>query len=186
MLCANNTIKERKSKTNLKSFSFSSLLISVAIFFVMIAILTNPRLYAQSVINGISLFFKAVFPGLLPFMFLSKILVQLDISSLFKPLNKITNRFFGINHNGFYAFFMSCISGYPIGAKITNDLYRSNYISDNETTKVAILSSTSGPIFVIGTVGALMLDNIKYGIIIYISNILAVILYSILLNLSTK
>ena len=68
-------------------------------------------------------------------------------------------KLFGINGYGFYAFIMSIISGYPLGCKITADLYNQGKISEKELTKTVIISSTSGLEFVIGAVGGLMLKS---------------------------
>ena len=186
MLQNNHTIIQKKSKIKLSSISFSSICLSIAIFVILILILTDPITYSQSIMRGITTFFKAVFPGLLPFMFLCKILTKLNISALFKPLNNFSLKIFGVDYNGLYAFFMSSISGYPIGSKITSDLYINKQINQSQVLKTAIISSTPGPIFVIGTVGAIMLRNIKFGIIVYISNLISVLLFSIILNAFSK
>ncbi len=81
---------------------------------------------------------------------------------------------------------MSTISGYPIGSKITADLYKKGLIGDAELTKCAIISSTSGPIFVIGAVGGAMLKSPLCGVIIYLSNIVAVVISMVLINLFSK
>ncbi len=174
-------------KMSFKDFSFSSFLLSIAIIVVMILILVSPVRYADSVITGLKLFFKAVLPGLLPFMFLTKLLTEFNvIGKLSNKLNVPINKLLGINGSGFYAFIMSAISGYPIGSKITADLYLSNQINEQQLTKTALISSTSGPIFVIGAVGGVMLKNIKAGVLIYISNILATLIFALLNNAFTK
>ena len=190
MLQINDTIKLKKSKTKsslflrLKETSLSSALLSIMIIVVMILILVNPSRYAKSVTGGLKLFFTAVLPGLLPFMFLCKILTEIDFfSKLSKPLNKPMQRFFGVGGYGFYAFLMSIISGYPLGSKITADLYSNGLLSKNEITKTAIISSSSGLEFIVGVVGGLMFKSVKIGIIIYVSNILAVLIASLFIHL---
>ena len=172
----------KKSKT-INTTNIQDIMLILAIFLVMIFLLLDPTTYATSVINGLKLFFTAVLPGLLPFMFLCKMLTNLNISRFFNFLSKPMNYLFGLSSNCFYAFFMSSISGYPIGSKITSDLYSQNKIKDNEILKCALLSSTSGPVFVIGSVGAIMLQNAKIGLIIYISNITASILSIVFIHI---
>lgn len=193
MIQINNTIISTKSKTKtrpflrLKSINLSSFLLSTMIIVVMILILVNPTRYAESVIGGLKLFFTAVLPGLLPFMFLCKILTELNLfSKLAKPLNSPMQKIFGINGYGFYAFLMSIISGYPLGSKITADLYKQGKISDSQVTKTAIISSTSGLEFIIGAVGGLLFNSPFIGLLIYLSNILAALTASFLLNLFSK
>jgi len=75
---------------------------------------------------------------------------------------------------------MTLISGYPIGAKIVSDLYQSGQINELEAKSVISLSSTSGPIFVIGSVGAKMLNNTTLGLLIFICHILGCLITAIL------
>jgi len=188
MTYVNDTIIRKKSKTNLKgNFSVSSIWLSLFIILIMILILVDPVPYSKSIINGLSLYFTAVLPGLLPFMFLCKLLTHQNvINKLAKPIKKPIRKLFGVSEQGFYAFLMSMLSGYPIGSKITSDLYNSGKLHKNELTKTALISSTAGPIFVIGAVGGLMLKNTTYGLVIYICNIISVILTSLFLHLFSK
>lgn len=67
---------------------------------------------------------------------------------------------------------MTIISGYPVGAKIVGDLSKNNLISPSEAKRIITLSSTSGPIFIIGSVGAGMLNNPKLGALIFLCHML--------------
>jgi len=185
MTLVNNTTTKNKCPTKFKSnFSVGSLLISIMTVIVMLTILIDSVTYAKSIIKGLTLFFTNVLPGLLPFMFFVKLLTnQKTIFYLTKPFTKISYKVFGVNNFSFYAFIMSIISGYPIGAKITSDLYLNGQISEQDLTKTAIFSSTPGLIFVIGSVGGLMLNNALLGLYIYLINIASIIISSILINL---
>ncbi len=188
MIQVNNTTTFIKSKTKIDhKFSISSLFISIMIIVLMLLILLDPVTYAKSIINGLTLYFTRVLPGLLPFMFLVKALTNQNIiNKLTKPLRKKTIQLFGVSEFGAYAFLMSLISGYPIGSKITTDLYLNGQIKHNELTKSAILSSTPGLIFVIGSVGGLMLNNVKLGLYIYLINITSIVIAGLLINIFDK
>lgn len=178
-----NTTFTKKSPTkSMKKANVQEMMLTLAIFLLMGCILTNARSYATSVTNGLKLFFFSVLPGLLPFMFLCKILSNFNFTKLTKFSSKFMNKLFGLDENCFQAFFMSLISGYPIGAKITTDLFLQGKISERDVTKCAILSSTSGLIFVIGTVGSIFLGSVKIGIILYFSSILSCVLSVFILN----
>ena len=182
-----NTIFSEKCKTKKATFArFQENVLIVAIFLVMFCILSNSALYAKSVTNGIKLFFVSVLPGLLPFMFLCKIITNLNFEKLSKIANKPMQKLFGIGGDCFYAFFMSLVSGYPIGSKITADLFMQGKISQKDSFLCAVLSSTSGLIFIIGSVGTGMLNSPKLGIIIYVSNVLSAVVSAILINLFAK
>ena len=178
-------------KPKIFSFKISSdlkdLLISAIIFMIMLIIILNPKLFSNGTINGIKLFFFSVFPGLFPFMFLTKALTSLGVVfKISKKLTPVSQKLFGASGVSLYAFFMSILSGYPIGAQIIGDLYTRGTITKKEAHKMTLFCTTSGPIFVIGAVGVGMLSSFKLGVILYISHILSSFLLGVIFNLFTK
>ena len=81
---------------------------------------------------------------------------------------------------------MSILSGYPIGSKIISDLYSKGAISQKDAQKMSIFCTTSGPIFIIGSIGVGMFENYKVGLILYFSHIFSSIILGITYNLLTK
>jgi sporulation integral membrane protein YlbJ len=71
---------------------------------------------------------------------------------------------------------MSIISGIPCNAKYINELLDKKMITTNEAEKLLMFTHFSNPLFILGTVGILFLDNYKMGLLIlfshYISNII--------------
>lgn len=143
----------------------------------MLPIVLFPDRYLKSVSDGLNLFVLNVFPALFPFFFFSAILSALNFGydlgiALKKPLKFLYN---APPLSG-YVFIMSMLCGYPVGAKILSDFYTNNLISKEEAKSVAAFTSTSGPLFIVGTVGITMLNDKKAGFIILISHYLASIL----------
>ena len=169
----NNTLIFSKSKTkNKPKFDFLSLFLSFVIFSVMILILTNPKKFSASTINGFLLFANCVFPGLFPFLILTKMLTDLkSVKTISKALNKPMEKLFKVNGITSYVFMMSAMCGYPMGAKLIADLFDSNVYSSEEAKRAISFCSVSGPIFTIGAVGANMLGSLTAGLIIYVSHI---------------
>ena len=156
---------------------------SLAIVAIMIVILTDPKKYNASVLQGLTLFFSSVLPGLFPFMILTRLLSHTNsIQKISRLLEKPTRILFGTSGIASYVFLMSAISGYPIGAKMIADLFEQNIISEQDAKKMCTFCTTSGPVFVIGTIGAVMFKSAKIGIIIYVSHILASIMCGIILR----
>ena len=71
---------------------------------------------------------------------------------------------------------MSAISGYPMGARLTADFYARDLIDKDEACRICTFCSTSGPMFIIGTVGVGLLFSFKIGVIVLFSHMLAAIL----------
>lgn len=139
----------------------------------IIAMLISPSISVKFAIEGFSVWFLYVLPSLFPFFFLSAILGKTGVFNFIgERLSNITQKVFNVNGIASYAAIMSYISGYPIGAKITDNLVKTKEISDNEALCVSLLSSTSGAVFIIGTIGGILLKNSLYGVLIYFCHIL--------------
>lgn len=179
--CQNKTFQKKQSSI------FQDSIFTIIIFLIMIIIITNPKRYTAGTIGGLKLFIFSVLPGLFPFMFLTKLLTELGL--LFRVtnhLNKPAKVLFGTPGVSLYAYFMSILSGYPIGAKVIDDLYQKKLITQNDAKKMMVFCTTSGPIFVIGAVGIAMFNSFKIGLILYFSHILSCTILAIFINIFSK
>ncbi len=150
------------------------------IFIVFALLLTNPAIYAKSAYSGFFVFATVVAPALFPYMFLTTILTHKKLVFLLsQKLSPITSFLFNTPPITSYLLIVSYLSGYPVGAKITSDLYENEVIDKEEAEKLSILSSTSGISFVVGTMGAVLFSSINIGIKIYIAHILSAVLMGI-------
>ncbi|MBQ8425171.1 MAG: hypothetical protein IJX17_04050 [Clostridia bacterium] len=185
------TLKASNKKINNKSsdnnYNLVDVLLSILLFSTIIIIILNPKKFSTGTIDGLKLFFYSVFPALFPFMLLTKLLTELGvIEKFFSKFDKISYLIFGTPGISIYTLFMSIISGYPIGAKIISELYQKDIISSEEAQKMSVFCTTSGPSFVIGTVGTIMFNNYKFGLILYFSHILSSIVLGVIFNIFSK
>lgn len=155
--------------------------LTIFVCLLIISIIISPSKYISASLNGISAWTFNVLPCVLPFMILTKILSSLETTEkfskkFFAPIGKIykTSPFAG------YAFLMSIISGYPVGAKIICDLYEDKKITKTDAHKMTSFCSNSGPMYIIGTVGCLLLNDYIAGIIILISHIFSALINGLL------
>ncbi len=156
---------------------FKKLLILVLLLFFMVMLIIFPDKYTESCLKGISLWGITVLPSLLPFFFLTQLLTFTGVlNGLSRKATKVTYPLLKCNGLSLYAFLMSLLSGYPVGSRIVYDLKTSGLISKNEATKIGVLASTSGPLFIIGAVGIGMYNDKIIGLIIYFSHIISAIL----------
>ena len=136
-----------------------------------------PKVYLTASFDGIKLFAYNVLPCLLPFFFFTKVLTNLGINNkLGKIFKKPCKFLYNTSGQGGFVFVMSILSGYPIGAKLISNLYEDGIIGKSEALSISSFTSTSGPMFMLGTVGAIMLNNHTYGIIILTCHYLSAIL----------
>lgn len=159
----------------------TSILLTFALFVIILFLIVNPSKYINSAYNGILIWAKAVLPALFPFFFITRLLTELGgIKILANHFQGLMQKVFHVNGMGAYVFLMSMMSGYPVGAKITSELCEKNLITKEEASRLVTFTSTSGPLFVVGTVGAGMFASAKMGFIILISHFLGAMLNGIL------
>lgn len=130
--------------------------------------------FSYAVLSGINLWALVLLPSLFPYFFITAILSSMRITSkLCSRLSPLTTRLFNVNGAVGYAFFMSVISGYPVGAKCVCDLKNNNMLSDEESTRAAALCSTASPMFMIVSVGAIMFSSRAFGTALFLTHLLS-------------
>ena len=83
--------------------------------------------------DGLKLWLNTLLPTLLPFIILTGILIHTGTAEkLLKPLAPVWSHVFGISPSGAYALLLGLLCGYPMGTKITSDLYGCGRISRRE------------------------------------------------------
>ncbi|MGN0771183.1 MAG: hypothetical protein ACI4MI_01170 [Christensenellales bacterium] len=152
----------------------------VAGFFILFLII-NPSRYMASVTRSLLLFAKAVFPSLFPFLFFSRLLTCIGggylLGNVFaRPVSKV----FHAPQLAGYVMILSLISGYPVGSKIICDLCDAGMITKADAKRITAFCSTSGPLFILGTVGATLFDCPTMGYVILACHIVATIINGII------
>lgn len=121
-----------------------------------IAFLLFPARYAARVSEGVSLWAVSVLPVTLPFLFLTLLLSRMPaFSRVSRRLSPAFARGFRVSGAGGCAAVLSVLSGYPAGARAVLDLWERGYLAQEERLRTACLATTSGPAFLVGTLGAL-------------------------------
>lgn len=143
--------------------------------------LIKPSYFLTSARNGLILFADTVLPSLFPFLICTTLLTSIGTAEIMaKALKKPMRVLFRTNENGAFVAFSSYLSGYPVGAILTNKLYKNGTFSSDDCKRVISFSSTSGPIFMIGTVGSAIFQNQTVGIIILVSHYLSAIINGVI------
>ena len=69
------------------------------------------------------------------------------------------------------ALVLSWVGGYAVCARLAGQLYDAGRISRRDAVRLQILGCCSGPGFVIGCVGGLLLGNVRLGVVLYAAQI---------------
>ena len=154
----------------------TSIFIMIVLMFIGYEILTESESILNSVNFSLSIFKNNIFPSLFPFFVLSNILIKCGLPEFMGNLFKgVMNKIFKIKGITAFIFFMSIISGNPANAKYTRELYLENRIDKYEATKILCFTCFSNPLFILGTISLLFLNNKEVGMLIlvchYIGNI---------------
>lgn len=158
-----------------------NIFLSLFILYIIVNMIIFPKLYIEQTLSGISAWAFNVLPSVLPFIFFTKVLTSLKVTEkMSKAFKKPCKLLFNTPPSSAYVFLTSIISGYPVGAKMTADLYQSGQISKNDAYRMTSFCSTSGPMFIVGAVGAMMLGNAFLGYIILSAHILGAVINGII------
>lgn len=140
----------------------------------MAMMISSPSFYLESARRGLYLFANSVLPSIFPFYFCSLLLTFMGavkgISALFqKPFRLLYNT---PKESG-YIFLLSVLCGYPVGASTCCELYLQDSLSQSDVKSISAFASTSGPVFILGTVGGTIFNDARVGVIILVSHIIA-------------
>ncbi len=164
----------------LKGF-FEKALFLLLFFFALI--LTVRADTSQVVLDGISLWAATVLPATFPYLFITTALSGLKVTGRIAcRLSPVTKKIFNTGGLTGYAFFMSVISGYPVGAEIVGDLRSKGFLGEAEAVRAAAFCSTSSPMFLIGCVGNIMFGSSLFGLFLWLCNLISAITIGIIFS----
>ena len=156
-------------KTNIKA-----LLTLIGALAVCAMLLALPNSAIDYMKKGLALCANSLIPSLFPFMIISEIIVSCRIGHVIsKPLSPLLKKLFGIGDSGACAFIIGALCGFPIGARCAAATFDSGEMSQSELKRTLIICNNPSPAFVISTVGALILGNVRLGVVIYVCLVLS-------------
>ena len=156
---------------------FMSILIFLFLSFLCCEILTEAKSILSSVSFSLSIWKNNIFPSLFPFFVLSEIMIRYGIPEFIGNLLKpFMSKLFKLTGPSAFIFVMSIISGNPSNAKYTRELYLNGNLNKYEATKILCFTCFANPLFILGTVSLMFLNNKEVGFLIlfchYIGNII--------------
>lgn len=158
-----------------------TLVIVLFILAIGVEVLRKPQDIISTVSFSLSLWRDSVFPSLFPFFVISNLLINCGFASFLGELLKpFMYQMFRIKGEASFVLVMSMLSGFPSSAKYTRELYDKGLINDHEASKLLTFTHFSNPLFVLGTVSVLFLNNKEVGTIILICHYLSNIIISLI------
>lgn len=148
---------------------------AAAVAAVLILTIAAPQRYSAACLSGIALWAKAVLPALFPFFVLTAVLTRLGAANASARLLAPLARKFRLPGIAAYCFLLSALSGYPVGSRLVADLTEGGALPKESAARVAVLCSTSGPMFLVGSVGGAMFQSATAGAVLLASHILGIL-----------
>jgi len=120
----------------------------------------NPGVVVEASKNGILIWFQQILPALLPFTIFSSILLKSRFLDSFKGNSNIIA----------IVITMVCgfVFGFPIGAKLSSDFYKSKLLTEKQATLLAITTNNFSPMYVCGFALPLLFGTNHYNLLTYL------------------
>ncbi len=114
----------------------------------LLYMLLFPKKVLADSLAGLDLWFHTVLPSLLPFMILSNVLIGANVvSQLMRPFSGFFRHVLGLSPEGGYAWLLGLFCGFPMGARLTGDMYCQHRISREEAVYLLTFANQSSPMF---------------------------------------
>ena len=117
------------------------------LFFLM---LLRPQVVLSGASKGLMLWFEVILPTLYPFLLLSSFLLTTgNLRLISNILGGLFCKFLNVSPNGSFVVLAGFLCGYPVGAKLAADMYKSGYISRKEGCYLLSFCNNTSPSFII-------------------------------------
>ena len=136
-----------------------------ALALLCLGLLCRPQAAAQGFADGARLCVGSLLPALFPFMVVCELLAAIPLpTALLRPLARLL----GLqSEDAAAALLAAWLGGYAVCARLTAQLRSAGRISARDAALLMLLGCCSGPGFVVGYIGGLLLGNTALGALLY-------------------
>ncbi len=129
-------------------------LLTILLGIIIVLFVLFPDMICKGAETGLLLWFETVLPALLPFMILSNFMIKQNITkSVSRVAYPFFSRLFGLSKEGCYPAVIGLLSGYPLGAKTTAQIYQEQMISKEEAQYLLTFCNNASPMFLMEYMG---------------------------------
>jgi len=146
---------------------YKTITISILSLFIVISIVLSPDIALKASLQGLSIWWHLVFPGLLPFLILYEMMTAFGllhgINTLLSPLIK---RSLKLPAEASMPLIISFFTGFPVGAEATANLLQQQKLTPKQAQRLLQYVHLPNPIFMIVIVGVGFLKSPLLGMLI--------------------
>lgn len=164
-----------------------TILLSVSVTIMAASLIIFPQESFNASIRGLDMWWKIVFPSLLPFFIVSEMLIGFGVvrflGTLLEPLMRPLFKVPGV---GGFVWAMGMASGYPSGAKLTARLRQEGQLTRIEAERLVSFTNSSNPLFIFGAVSVGFFHKPQIGLILALSHYLGNVCVGIIMRFYGK
>lgn len=160
--------------------TISAVWMTAAFIAVMLA---YPIQVLDAALTGVGIWWDVLFPALFPFFIIAELLLSFGIVHFFGTLlDPLMRPLFRVPGIGGFVMAMGFASGYPIGARLTSQLWDQRLVNRVEGERLVSFTSTSDPIFLIGAVAVGFFHKPEIALILAVSHYGAGVIIGLLMR----
>lgn len=134
---------------------WSTLFLATGAILLVFSIIYSPSAAFKASGEGLAIWWRIIFPGLLPFLVLSHMLIASGfVHGIGKLLEPYTKKWLGLPGIASFIIPLGMTAGFPAGADAASKLQRQGQITSAETEKIASYSHFCSPMLIIIVIGA--------------------------------
>lgn len=120
-----------------------------ALFLILtVCILSHSSLSLKYASLGLDLWLRKMVPALLPFMILSGIMIRLKLTEkMAGVLHPVIGPVYRVRKNVVYCMALGFLCGFPMGARVTADLYERDMLTRREAEYLLAFCNNIGPVY---------------------------------------
>lgn len=147
---------------------------------IIILIIIAPEICINGAQKGLLICGNVIIPSLFPFAACVLFIMKTNILSKIKIIKPIAKKLFNQTEEMFCVMLFSMVGGYPIGARLINQLYADEKIDTKTAHVMQCYCVNAGPAFVLVAVGSGILNSKLLGMLLLTSHLLSSIFIALI------
>lgn len=157
-------------------------IITLFLIFLCILFAINKN-YSKTVMQGLLIWLSLVVPSLFPYFFVVAFISKLKLTSkIANGISPFSKRVFNLSGTAFFCYIVGAFSGYPLGSKLVGEFKEKCILSETESERASMISSNASPMFLIGSVGSVMFNSIKFGALLFLTHIISSLISALIFS----
>lgn len=162
---------------------FKVILILAVFIFSFVSIFVCYDCVAKGVSSGLYLCADVIIPSFFPVLCITSFLSHSGVINVIgRYFDRASKTLFNMSGYFIPVFLLSLISGYPVGACISQTMYKNGRISLESRNNMSAVCCSAGPSFLLLAVGIGILNSYECGVALFVSHLLASIIVAIIVS----